>query len=67
MESITTVPALGDNLIYLHRYNQSDCLVVDPGECASVLRILEEEALSLKMILVTHHHWDHTGGIGELK
>ena len=67
MESIITVPALGDNLIYLYRYNQSDCLAVDPSECPSVLRTLKEEALSLKMILVTHHHWDHTGGNVELK
>ena len=62
-----TVRALGDNLIYLYRYNQSDCLAVDPGECRSVLKILKEQNLSLKMILVTHHHWDHTGGVAELK
>jgi len=67
MDSVITIPALGDNLIYLYRYNQSDCLVVDPGDCSSVLRILTEQGLSLKMILVTHHHWDHTGGIAELK
>ncbi|MBL7187422.1 MAG: hydroxyacylglutathione hydrolase [Phycisphaerae bacterium] len=62
-----TIPAFGDNLIYLYRYNQSDCLAVDPGECRSVLKILREQDLSLKMILVTHHHWDHTGGVAELK
>ena len=67
MDSVITIPALGDNLIYLHRYNQSDCLVVDPSDCSSVLRILREQDLSLKMILVTHHHWDHTGGVAELK
>ena len=67
MNSVITIPALGDNLVYLYRYNQSDCLVVDPGDCSSVLRILTEQGLSLKMILVTHHHWDHTGGIAELK
>ena len=60
-----TIPSLGDNLIYLYRYNQSDCLAVDPGE--SMLKILKEQDLSLKMILVTHHHWDHTGGVAELK
>ena len=60
-----TIPSLGDNLIYLYRYNQSDCLAVDPGE--SMLKILKEQDLSLKMVLVTHHHWDHTGGVAELK
>ena len=65
MDSVISIPALGDNLIYLHRYNQSDCLAVDPGE--SMLKILKEQGLSLKMILITHHHWDHTGGVAELK
>jgi len=64
---VITIPALGDNLIYLCRYNQSDCLAVDPGECRSVLKILKEQNLSLKMVLVTHHHWDHTGGVADLK
>ena len=67
MDSVITIPALGDNLFYLHRYNQSDCLVVDPSDCSSVLRILREQDLSLQMILITHHHWDHTGGVAELK
>ncbi len=67
MDSVITIPALGDNLIYLHRYNRSDCLAVDPSDCSPVLRILREQDLSLKMILVTHHHWDHTGGVAELK
>ncbi len=67
MDSVITIPALGDNLIYLYRYNKSACLVVDPSDCSSVLRILREQELSLKMILITHHHWDHTGGVAELK
>ena len=67
MDSVITIPALGDNLIYLHRYSHSDCLVVDPSDCSSVLRTLKEQDLSLKMILLTHHHWDHTGGVAELK
>ncbi|UCE47349.1 MAG: MBL fold metallo-hydrolase, partial [Phycisphaerales bacterium] len=67
MDSVITITALGDNLIYLYRYGRNDCLAVDPGDCSSVLRILTEHDLSLKMILVTHHHWDHTGGVVELK
>ena len=67
MESIITIPALGDNFIYLYRYNQSDSLAVDPGDSSLVLRILQEQGLSLKMILVTHHHWDHVAGAADLK
>ncbi len=66
MESVITIPALGDNLIYLYRHG-SDCLAVDPSGSSPVLRVLEEHNLNLKTILVTHHHGDHTGGIAELK
>ena len=67
MESVITISALGDNLIYLYEYGHGDCLVVDPGDCSPVLKALEKHNLSLRTILVTHHHWDHIGGVGELK
>ncbi len=67
MESVITIPALGDNLICLYRYGRSDCLAVDPSSSSPVLRVLEKQNLSLETILVTHHHGDHTGGIAELK
>jgi hydroxyacylglutathione hydrolase len=67
MDSIITIPALGDNFIYLYRYNQNDSFAVDPSDGSSVLRALKEHSLSLKAILITHHHWDHTAGTAELK
>jgi hydroxyacylglutathione hydrolase len=67
MDSVITIPALGDNFIYLCRYNQNDSFAVDPCDGSLVLRILQEQGLSLKMILVTHHHWDHVAGIADLK
>jgi hydroxyacylglutathione hydrolase len=67
MDSVITIPAFGDNFIYLYRYNKSDSLAVDPGDSSSVLRILQEQSLSLKMILVTHHHGDHVAGAADLK
>jgi hydroxyacylglutathione hydrolase len=41
--------------------------VVDPGEAEPVLRWLATQGLTLGAILVTHHHWDHTHGIGGLR
>ena len=67
MDSVITIPALGDNFIYLYRYDQSDALAVDPCDSSSVLRVLQEHGLNLKMILITHHHWDHVAGTDELK
>jgi hydroxyacylglutathione hydrolase len=67
MDSVITIPALGDNFIYLYRYNQTDALAVDPCDVSSVLRALQKHGLILKMILITHHHWDHVAGTDELK
>jgi hydroxyacylglutathione hydrolase len=67
MDSVITIPALGDNFIYLYRYNKSDSLAVDPSDGSLVLRILQEKGLSLKMVLITHHHWDHVAGASDLK
>lgn len=67
MESVITILALGDNLIYLYRHGRDDCLVVDPSSSTPVLKVLQEHNLSLSTILITHHHGDHTGGVGDLK
>lgn len=67
MDSVITIPALGDNFIYLYRYNQNDSLAVDPSDGSLVLRAMKEHGLNLKTILITHHHWDHIAGTVELK
>jgi hydroxyacylglutathione hydrolase len=67
MDSVITIPALGDNFIYLYRYNLNDSFAVDPCDSSSVLRTLHEHGLNLKEILITHHHWDHVAGTDELK
>ena len=67
MDSVITIPALGDNFIYLYRYNKSDALAVDPCDGSLVLRAMKEHGLNLKTILITHHHWDHVAGTVELK
>jgi len=67
MDSVITIPALGDNFIYLCRYNRNDSFAVDPCDGSLVLRAMKEHGLNLKMILITHHHWDHVAGTAELK
>jgi len=67
MDSVITIPALGDNFIYLYRYNRSNALVVDPSDASLVLGTLREHGLDLTTVLATHHHWDHTAGIIQLK
>ena len=67
IDSVITIEACGDNFIYLFRYGDNDAFVVDPSVSEPVLHRLNKEGLNLKMALITHHHWDHLGGIGDLK
>lgn len=67
MDSIITISAFNDNLIYLYQYNRNKAIVIDPGDIAPVLIALEKYSLSLTAILATHHHTDHVGGAAELK
>jgi hydroxyacylglutathione hydrolase len=67
MERVIPIPALGDNFIYLFQYSNNNALAVDPGDYSPVVEALNKHNLNLTTILATHHHWDHTGGIAELK
>lgn len=50
-----------DNLAYL-LYAGSEAVAIDPGCPDEILRYLKKNNLSLKMILNTHSHHDHTLG-----
>jgi hydroxyacylglutathione hydrolase len=44
-----------------------DALVVDPGDEGPVIEALDRHGLTLRSILVTHHHADHVGGLHGLR
>ncbi len=67
MLTVESIPAFNDNYIWLIHNQEDRAVVVDPGDATVVLQHLEEHALTLDAILITHHHADHTGGISELK
>ena len=66
MLKLIPIPAFADNYLWLLHDGQR-ALVVDPGDAAPVQRVLQENALQLASILVTHHHADHTGGVDALR
>ena len=66
MLTITAIPALQDNYIWLLHLGRH-AVAVDPGEAAPVLDFLQENKLQLDAILCTHRHHDHIGGISQLR
>lgn len=63
---ITAIPAFDDNYIWLITAGGNTCAVVDPGDADPVLEVLQQKGLELSYILLTHHHYDHVGGVSEL-
>ena len=58
------VPLLSDNYAWLLRCTESGAVgIVDPAEDAPVIAAIEAAGGRLDMILLTHHHGDHTGGV----
>ncbi|MFA6972384.1 MAG: hydroxyacylglutathione hydrolase [Gallionella sp.] len=66
MYKITAIPALQDNYIWAI-HNDSQAVVVDPGDAAPVLTFLAENNITLAAILCTHRHHDHIDGIAKLR
>lgn len=65
---IELLPLLADNYAYLLREPRSGTTaVVDPAVARPVRERLEALGGRLDLILATHHHGDHVGGIEELK
>ena len=65
MINIEPIKAFNDNYIWLVTTNEGS-IAIDPGESLNTINFLEENQLNLKAVLITHHHFDHTGGIDDL-
>lgn len=68
MTQIIRIHAFTDNYIWLLTdSNYRFAYVVDPGDAQPVIQTLHRHHIELIGILITHHHFDHTGGIVQLK
>jgi hydroxyacylglutathione hydrolase len=65
MINIEPIKAFDDNYIWLMTTNEGS-IVIDPGESINLLKVIEQKNIKLDAILITHHHYDHTGGIEQL-
>lgn len=65
---IVPVPCLADNYAYLIVDESSgEAAAVDPVEPEKVLQAAQESRANIKLVLTTHHHWDHAGGNDKIK
>ena len=61
------VGPIGTNCYILEDETTGRAAVIDPGdEAGRIRRVLEEEKVEVEYILLTHGHYDHTGGVPEL-
>tara|TARA_B100001559_G_scaffold312286_1_gene309825 strand:- start:3180 stop:3947 length:768 start_codon:yes stop_codon:yes gene_type:complete len=65
ISNIEAIPAFSDNYIWI-LIKDNSAAVVDPGDASAVESFLSKNNLNLEAILITHHHFDHTGGIIDL-
>jgi hydroxyacylglutathione hydrolase len=67
MLQIWPIRVFSDNYVWvLERDGSPQVAVVDPGEAGPVLETLSERDLVVGVVLVTHHHGDHVGGLREI-
>lgn len=65
MLTLAPLPAFTDNYIWI-LHDDRRAWVVDPGDASVVLAYLERHGLVLEGVLLTHHHYDHVGGVRTL-
>ncbi|XOZ34236.1 hydroxyacylglutathione hydrolase [Halomonadaceae bacterium KBTZ08] len=64
---VDAIPALNDNYIWcIHDTHSNGAMIVDPGEAQAASDFLERNGLTLEAVLLTHHHPDHSHGVGKL-
>ncbi|KAK3595808.1 hypothetical protein CHS0354_014624 [Potamilus streckersoni] len=65
---IIPIPMALDNYAYLIFDTQSkSAVVVDPGDPEPVENVLNEMDITPEAVLITHKHWDHSGGNSQMK
>lgn len=62
---VVAIPVLQDNFVFVVAHG-SDAMVIDAGAALPVLHYLREQNMTIRQVLLTHQHRDHTAGYAEL-
>ncbi|SIO09712.1 hydroxyacylglutathione hydrolase [Vannielia litorea] len=63
---ILTVPCLSDNYAYVVKGPDGVCLI-DAPEAGPIIDAVEARGWQPGVLMITHHHHDHVGGVEELR
>lgn len=65
---VQPVPILSDNYAWLLRESETGAVaIVDPADSRPIIEALERAGGRLDLILLTHHHADHTAGTDDVR
>jgi hydroxyacylglutathione hydrolase len=68
MLKVFSIPVLNDNYVHIPVNTKTrECAIVDPSVAGPVRDFILNEGLHPRAILLTHHHWDHIGGVQDLQ
>ncbi|URQ67208.1 hydroxyacylglutathione hydrolase [SAR86 cluster bacterium] len=62
---INYLDAFSDNYIWTME-SEGKIAIVDPGDAKPIHEYIRKTGYVLTDVLITHHHWDHTGGLEEV-